>query len=176
MVTRLEQDLEALRREPPEMQALRKELGNLERSCASGGSSPTSRWARSGSGRSPAPLARADRPPRGRGRGRDYTKAQVRHALARYNGLLDRIDAARLERDNAQAAFKRRYVLIRPPQRPKGPVKPKVTLVLLASTVAGALLGLLAPSLVDLLSRKLVEPWQVEQLLGLSLLGEVRSL
>ena len=102
-----------------------------------------------------------------------YTKAEVRHALGRYNSLLDRIDAARLELDNAQAAFKRRYVLIHPSQRPKGPVKPKVALVLLASTVAGAVLGLFAPSLVDLLSRRLVEPWQVEQVLGVPLLGEV---
>ena len=63
--------------------------------------------------------------------------------------------------------------MIRPPQRPKGPVKPKVPLVLLASTVAGAILGLFAPSLVDLLSRRLVERWQVEQVLGVPLLGEV---
>ena len=102
-----------------------------------------------------------------------YTKAQVRHALARYNGLLDRIDAARLELDAAQAAFKYRYVLVRPAQRPDAPVTPRVGLVLLASVVAGFFLALFAPSLVDLASRKLVEPWQIEQALGLPVLGEV---
>jgi len=173
-VTRLEQDVEALRREPPEMQDLRKALGNLERELRQRGLLADvplgAKRIRSLSGA--AALEPVD-PREDEDADVTYTKAQVRHALARYNALLDRIDAARLELDNAQAAFKRRYVLIRPPQRPNGPVKPRVPLVLLASTVAGAVLGLFAPLLVDLLSRRLVEPWQVEQVLGVPLLGEV---
>jgi hypothetical protein len=173
-VVRLEQDVEALRRDPPELQALRKDLGTLERELRQRGllADVPLGAKRIRSLSSAAELEPLD-PREEEDPDVAYTKAQVRHALARYNGLLDRIDAARLELDNAQAAFKRRYVLIRPPQRPKGPVKPKVTLVLLASTVAGAVLGLFAPSLLDLVSRRLVEPWQVEQVLGLPLLGKV---
>ena len=52
-------------------------------------------------------------------------------------------------------------------------MKPRVGLVLLASTLAGAFLALLAPLLADLMARRLVEPWQVEQALGLPLLGKV---
>jgi hypothetical protein len=174
VVMKLVQDLEAARQEPPEMQALRRDLGNLERELRKRGLLADVPL---GAKRVRALYGAAALEPLDPREEEDadvaYAKAQVRHALVRYNGLLDRIDAARLELDNAQAAFKRRYVVIRPPQRPKGPVKPKVPLVLLASTVAGAILGLFAPSLVDLLSRRLVERWQVEQVLGVPLLGEV---
>ena len=174
VVMKLVQDLEAARQEPPEMLALRRDLGNLERELRQRGLLADVPL---GAKRVRALYGAAALEPLDPREEEDadvvYAKAEVKHALARYNGLLDRIDAARLELDNAQAAFKRRYVVIRPPQRPKGPVKPKVPLVLLASTVAGAVLGLFAPSLVDLLSRRLVERWQVEQVLGVPLLGEV---
>lgn len=106
----------------------------------------------------------------------EYAKSQVRAAIARYNGLLDRVESARLEQDSAQAAFKYRYTVIKPPQKPRGPVKPKPALVIPASVVAGLLLGIIATALIDLWSRKLVEPWQVEHALGIPLLGEVRGL
>ena len=175
-VARLQGDLDAMGREPGELLALRADLGELEREIRQRGLLADvplgSKRIRSLS--TAAELEPID-PREDEDAAITYTKAQVRHALIRYNGLLDRIDAAQLELDNAQAAFKRRYVVIRPPQRPAGPVKPRATLVLLASVVAGAVLGLLAPALVDLLSRRLVEPWQVEQALGLPLLGEVRE-
>jgi hypothetical protein len=101
----------------------------------------------------------------------NYAKTELRHAYARYNGLQDRIQAARLELDSARAAFKYRYVVIRPPQRPRGPVAPKTLLVVIASVMAGLVLAAFGAAFVDLASRTFVEDWQVEQSLGVPLLG-----
>jgi uncharacterized protein involved in exopolysaccharide biosynthesis len=105
----------------------------------------------------------------------DYAKARVRYALVRYNKMLDRTDAARLELDSAQAAFKYRYSILRPPQRPRAPVKPKQSAILVASILAGLLLATIGPAMIDLGSKRVVERWQVEQLLGLPVVGEVRD-
>jgi len=174
VVLDLQQNIEALGRESPELQTLRRDLAALEKEVRRRGllsdvplGAPRARSLADAASLEPLDPREEEDPDVA------YTKAQVRHTLSRYNGLLDRIDAARLELDSAQAAFKHRYVMIRPVQRPKEPVTPKVGLVLLASVVAGFFLALFAPSLVDLASRKLVEPWQIEQALGLPVLGEV---
>ena len=174
VVLDLQQSLEALGRESPEILGLRKDLATLEKELRSRGllgdvplGAPRTR------SMGDAAVLEALDPREEEDPDVAYTKGQVRHALTRYNGLLDRIDTARLELDTAQAAFKYRYVLVRPAQRPDAPVRPRVGLVLLASVVAGFFLALFAPSLVDLASRKLVEPWQIEQALGLPVLGEV---
>lgn len=106
----------------------------------------------------------------------EYAKTQVRHVITRYNNLLDRVEAARLEQDSAQAAYKYRYSVLRPAQHPRGPIKPKPALVLPSSIVAGLLLALLATTLLDLGSRRLLEPWQVETVLGIPLMGEIQDL
>jgi uncharacterized protein involved in exopolysaccharide biosynthesis len=100
-----------------------------------------------------------------------YAKTELRQLQVRYNGLRDRIQAARLELDGARAAFKYRYVVIHPPQRPRGPVSPKIPLVAIASVIAGLFLAAFAPAFSDLASRRFVENWQVEQELGVPLLG-----
>jgi len=104
-----------------------------------------------------------------------YAKEQVRFALSTYNSFVDRVEAARLELDSARAAFKYRYTIIHPAQRPRGPIKPKPKLVLGASAIAGLALAFLSAAFVDLRSRKLLENWQVERVLKLPLLGELRS-
>jgi hypothetical protein len=104
-----------------------------------------------------------------------YAREQVRFALSNYNSFLDRIEAARLELDSARAAFKYRYTIITPVQRPRGPIKPKPALVIGASLIAGLVLAVLSTTLVDLHSRKLLENWQVERQLKLPLIAEVRS-
>jgi hypothetical protein len=100
-----------------------------------------------------------------------YAKTQLGYAYARYNGLEDRIQAAELELDSARAAFKYRYMVIKPAQPPRGPVAPKTPLVLIASVLAGLVLGAFGPTLIDLSSRTFLEDWQVEQTLGVPLLG-----
>jgi len=106
----------------------------------------------------------------------DFAKSQVRHALGHYNDMLDRTAAARLEQDRAGAAFKYRYVVLWPAQKPLGPYRPKPLEILAASLVAGLLFSVLGVTLLDLSSKKLVEPWQVEVALGLPTLGTLRAM
>jgi capsular polysaccharide biosynthesis protein len=106
----------------------------------------------------------------------NQAKTELHHAYARYNGLQDRIQAGRLELDSARAAFKYRYVVIRPAQYPRGPVAPKTPLVVIASVVAGLVLAAFGSAFVELASRTFVEDWQVEQALGVPLLGTLPDL
>jgi uncharacterized protein involved in exopolysaccharide biosynthesis len=101
----------------------------------------------------------------------EYAKARLRFAMNKYDSLMERLDAARIELDTARAAFKYRYITIRPAELPKHADKPKIPLVLGLGTL-GALLAAAAVSvLVDIRSRKVVEEWQVERQLGLPILG-----
>jgi uncharacterized protein involved in exopolysaccharide biosynthesis len=93
--------------------------------------------------------------------------------MEKYDTLLDRINSARIELDTARAAFKYRYSVIRPPQLPKRPEKPKVPLVIAAGVLAAMTLAVLAAALSDLRSGRILEPWQVERALELEVLGQV---
>jgi uncharacterized protein involved in exopolysaccharide biosynthesis len=174
VVLDLQQSIEALQQDSPELQVLRKELSTLETELRRRGllqdvplGGKRARSLADAAALEPLDPREEEDPDVA------YTKTQVKHALTRYNALLDRIDTARLELATAQAAFKHKYQVLKPPQRPTAPIKPRVTLVLLASAVAGLFLALLAPALLDLSSRKVVEPWQIEHALGLRVLGEV---
>jgi hypothetical protein len=101
----------------------------------------------------------------------DFAKSQVRHALGHYNDMLDRTAAARLEQDRAGAAFKYRYIVLWPAQKPLGPYRPKPLAVLAASLVAGLFLAVVSVTLIDVASKKLLEPWQVEHAVGVETLG-----
>jgi hypothetical protein len=174
VVLDLEQSIAALQTESPELVVLKKELNTLETELRSRGllADVPLGGTRARSLADAAALEPLD-PREEEDPDVAYTKTQVKHALTRYNALLDRIDTARLELDTAQAAFKHRYQVLKPPQRPTAPIRPRVTLVLLASALAGLFLALLAPAMKDLSSRKVVEPWQIEHALGLPVLGEV---
>ncbi len=102
-----------------------------------------------------------------------YAKARLRFAMNNYDSLIERLDAARIELDTARAAFKYRYSTIRPAELPKKVAKPKIPVVVAAGLFAGLLIAALVAALVDLRSRRLVERWQVERTLGLSVLGEM---
>lgn len=102
-------------------------------------------------------------------------RSRLQFALQKYNGLTDRIDSAHLELDTARAAFKYRYSVIRPAQVPKVPEKLKPGSVLFAGLVAGLVLGLLASVATDLASGLILEPWQIERSLGIPLLATVKK-
>jgi len=102
-----------------------------------------------------------------------YAKARLRFAMNNYDSLVERLDAARIELDTARAAFKYRYSTIRPAELPKKVAKPKVPVVVGAGIFGAFFLAALGAALVDLKSRRLVERWQVERTLGLSVLGEM---
>ena len=173
----VQQSLETMRGESPQLLALKTELAPLEaelkeRGLAADAPLRTARVRES----SAALTADLEDPREAEDPDIEYAKSELRHAALRYNSFLDRIEAARLEQESAQAAFKYRYTVIRPAQKPRGPIKPKATLIVPASIVAGFLLGIIATSLIDLWSRKVVEAWQVEHTLGVTLLGEIRGL
>ncbi len=104
----------------------------------------------------------------------EHARNQLRLAAARYEDLLMRIEAARIEHDTARAAFKYRYSVVRPASVPRRAVKPNVPLLIAASFVFAALLALSAGAAVDLWRRRLIEPWQVRRSLGLPVLAEVK--
>ena len=170
-------NLDAARKESAELQAMRQELAPLETELEHRGfnSNAPLKLSRAREIALQAAALEPDDPREDEDADIQYTKAQVRHALARYNDILDRIESARLEQDTAGAAFKYRYTVIWPAQLPRGPIQPKPELILLAGLVAGLFLGILAATLADVQSRKVVEPWQVEHALGIPLLAEMRQ-
>jgi LPS O-antigen subunit length determinant protein (WzzB/FepE family) len=104
----------------------------------------------------------------------EQAKNELRFAVGRYSSLAERIDAAKLERETQQAAFRYRYSVLRPATVPPSPAKPNAALLLIAAGVAGIMLGIGAALMTDLRSRKIYQRWQVERLLGLSVLAEVK--
>ena len=97
-------------------------------------------------------------------------QTMLHQALSKYTALLDRIDSAKIEMDTARAAFKYRYSVFWPARIP---TKPKVPFVLGAGFVAGLLLALFASTAADIVSRRVLEPWQVERDLAIPILGRV---
>jgi len=172
-VAQLLQSISALQEDSPQLAALRKEEDELrseyERLSArkpEGGGVAQARVPEMTQRRKPGdPLE-----PDVQG---EYGRTRLRFAMEKYDTLLDRINSARIELDTARAAFKYRYSIIRPPQLPKRPEKPKVPLVIGAGVVAALGLAVLVAALADLRSGRILEPWQVRRTLGLEVLGEV---
>jgi len=176
VVLDIHQQLEESRRESPEAAAIRLELGPLEAELRRRGVMLDSSLgiARRELLTEASILESAD-PREDEDPDIDYAKSQVRHAMGRYNDLLDRIESARLDQDSARAAFKYRYVVIRPARRPTAPIRPKLPLVLVASLVAGLVVATLGTTMADVRSGKVNEPWHVERLLGVAVLGRCRA-
>ena len=172
------ESLEALRQESPEIAALQRELAPLETELQQRGL--LSEVPLKGLRERPSAIAAADvdrfDPLEDQDPEINYAKAELHHAYVNYNGLRDRLQAARIELDSSRAAFKYRYVVIKPAQPPRGPASPKSLLVLIASLSAGLVLAAFAPTYVDLASRTFLEDWQVEQSLGVRLLGTLPDL
>lgn len=104
----------------------------------------------------------------------DHARTNLRMATAQYEELMMRIDAARIELDTARAAFKFRYSVVRPASVPKKPVKPNVLMLLVASFVFALGLAIISGATKDLWQGRVVEAWQVERVLGLKVLSEVK--
>ena len=169
------QSLAALRNDSPQASAIRQELGPMEAELRQRGflSDLTLKGRRARELTTPSSVMELADPREDEDPDIEYAKSQVRHGIAQYNSILDRIEGARLEAESAEAAFKYRYSVIRPPQRPRGPIKPKPAAIIPASIMAGLVLGVIGTALIDLTSRKVLEPWQVEHSIGVPLLGEI---
>lgn len=165
-IVALRQEIEALGKESPQVAALRDEERKLREDylsrVAADARTRTDHARSQASVRSVNPLLVEQ-------------NERVRDARLKYQQMVDRLNAAQLDLDTARAAFKYRYSVVWPAQVPKKPVSPNVPKIggvgLLLSIVA----AVLASALPDLLSRRVFEPWQVDRLLGVPVLGRIRS-
>lgn len=105
----------------------------------------------------------------------EYERRQLDSLLHQHSQLIERIDAAKIEMDTAQAAFKYKYAVVTPPQLPRAPVKPYLLLFVGGGIVGGVVLALFVSAALDLRSGRVLEEWQVESELGIPLLGEARK-
>jgi uncharacterized small protein (DUF1192 family) len=173
----IQQSLLAVRQESPQVAALKNELASLEDELKKKGTGGDAAQEVHRPARMVIPADRLEPvdPREDEDAQVEYMKEQINFALSKYNSFLDRIEGARLELDSARAAFKYRYTVVLPAQKPSYANKPSPTFVLGASLVAGFVFALLITALRDLRSRKLLEKWQVERALKIPLIGEVRS-
>lgn len=100
-----------------------------------------------------------------------YARSRLKIAVTSYEGLLSRLDAARIELETARGAFKYKYGVLVPAQVPRSPVKPKPLLIIVGGTLLAAVLALFVAVGLDTSRGLIVEPWQVERLLHLDVLG-----
>jgi hypothetical protein len=105
----------------------------------------------------------------------DYPRARLKVAFDNYDDLERRLDAARIELDTAQAAFKYRYRVIQPVVVPEKPVSPKPALLLATGAGLGFLLGLFVALGLDLRGEVIQSAWQLEQRLKIPVLAELRD-
>jgi hypothetical protein len=100
-------------------------------------------------------------------------QAKLEAATAKYNDILSRIEAAKIELDVSRASFKYQYTVVKPAEMPRTPSKPNVPLVLAATLLGALLLMVLLPGALDVRRGLFLESWQVERNLDLPLLGEL---
>ncbi len=165
--------------EPPELNELRNQeqqlMAELRRSTTAGDAAGAPRTYRSPAPRStgaerssPLPMRPLEEPPE-----LSAARTKLRNALDKYNEFTSRLDDARLELTSARAAFKYRYQVVEEPEVPRKAVKPKRALLVIGSIVGALLLGFLAGAARELMSGRLLEPWQLKSL-GVPLLGEIK--
>lgn len=162
-VISLRRDIEALSGESAQIAALREEEQQLRKSLAA-------RLAQQGPGAAQL-LAAATRvqavPPL-------QEDERVREARYLYQQALERVNAAQFDLDAARAVFKYRYNVIWPAEIPKKPVSPDPVKVFGLGTIASLLLALLVAAAPDLWANRIVERWQVERLLDLPVIAELK--
>jgi hypothetical protein len=103
-----------------------------------------------------------------------YARSRLKIAVSKYEDLLERMDAARIELDTARAAFKYRYGILAPARIPKKPSRPRMPLLLGGGLMAALAAAAAVAVLADALSGRMLETWQVERTLRLPVLGEVQ--
>jgi uncharacterized protein involved in exopolysaccharide biosynthesis len=158
----LEESIGALKNESPQLAALRQEEAMLRDRLGSrrgGGSTGASSLPAI-----PSDLFRDLR--EGEDPLVDYARTQLRLSIVQYAQMRDRINAARIELDTAQAGFKYYFSVLHMPEVPRNPIKPNSQMVIAAAFVAGLLLALFATSAADLRSGLLLETWQLESAIG----------
>ena len=177
-----QKQLSAVKEDSPQMTALKGDIEQLtEEYKRKGGHSPD-QWVEQ-----PTRLTASSRRPMSQVTGAmtsaeladdpmvEFARSNLRVAAAKYEELMMRIDGARIEQDTARAAFKYRYSVVRPASIPKKPVSPNTVLLSLVVLIAALGVALVSGSIRDALSSCFLEAWQVERVLGLKVLSEVKT-
>jgi hypothetical protein len=168
--------IEALQRDSPQIEALRREQKALRERLAA----VVARRQAPEKAPPPAPApinigeGRSGAGPREDDVGLAYLRNQQRIMSEKLEEMQGRIKDARIKLDIARAGFKNRYVIVQPARIPKKPASPPAVLFVAAGAVAGLLFGLVAAVLADVRAGQILEAWQIEKVLKLPLLGEVR--
>jgi hypothetical protein len=159
-------NIEALSAPSPQIQALRNEVQDTERELVARGGQVDD-----GARGIPSPPPLSDLAASSLDKDEDpaleYERGHLRLLIRQYSSLLERIDAARMEMDTVQAAFKYRYSVLTPPQMPKKPIRPNAVALIVGSIFGGILLAFLATTIVDLRSGLVLERWQLRRRFGL---------
>jgi uncharacterized protein involved in exopolysaccharide biosynthesis len=162
-VVSLQQEIQEFSREPPELAELRVREERLDTSY-SRRKRDVSEGSQSISAERTGAETRTDRG--------DGDPRLVR-AMLKYQTLLERLETARIDLDTSGSAFKHRYSVMWPAKVPTEPARPNVPRWLAMGSALALFLAVLAATLADVRAGRLVEPWQVEQLLDLPVLAEV---
>jgi hypothetical protein len=174
IIVGIEQNIATFSKESPQVASLRAEVKTLQETYdhmsreAEGPEAGGAPRAAAPTGATETPLLIAPREERN-----PTMEAQISYAVANFSKIRSEIDAAKVDLDFAQAAFRHRYSVIQPAEPPRGPSKPKIPLMMGAAVGAALLLGLLAAVAAELRSGRFVNRWQVERLLKLPVLAEV---
>ncbi len=106
----------------------------------------------------------------------DYEAEQLRMLSTKYNALLDRIDSAHIDLETTKAAFRQRFIVIKPAQPALKADNLKPPMVIGAGLAMGLILALFASAATELMVGRIVKPWQVERLLDVKLLARLDRL
>ncbi len=104
----------------------------------------------------------------------EFARSELDFAISKYQGVQDAVRQTRLELETAQAAFKYRYKIVTPPERPRGPTSPKPLLILIGALIAGLGVGWVAAFGLEAREGMLRQSWHVEHLLDIPVLGEIQ--
>jgi uncharacterized protein involved in exopolysaccharide biosynthesis len=194
-VQSLQQNVAAFQHTSPQILTLRQELDRMETQADEFSALAAERFIRSEMSKRgiaprpapvapvtqaaavPAPVALADTDLPGMPRRiavAEFATLRLRMELNQLQGILERTDAARIELAVSQKAFKHRYSVVSPASEPGRPTFPNKRAVVLAGFVIAMLFALFVAIAADVLSHRILEPWQVQRQLGLPLLGKVR--
>jgi hypothetical protein len=180
MFSQPSQQVVQLKQEAATLESRYRDLTGSAPDAATSGLSLLLQPRASGGGRSSASalrrsMASAAAPSEDDDRPMEFLRAQLRMQMQSYDRLMDRMDAARWELDAAEVAFKYRYTLIRPAQMPNAPSKPNITLISVGGVLAAFVFAVLFAVLADLRRARIIERWQVERMLELPVLAELRN-
>lgn len=100
-------------------------------------------------------------------------RTRLVNAAQKYEELMGRVDAARMELDIARTEFKYRFTVIHPAEVPRMARKPNLLALLPGGLAVVLLFFLLVPAGVDFARGRFIEAWQVNRRLRLPVLAEL---